>query len=56
MKEKKKVPTEEEMLEAIRRNPRIMEIWGALKEVIPEAVVEVKERRKRDENLPHSRD
>ena len=52
----KKVPTEEEMLEAIKKNPKIMEIWGALKDIIPEAVVDVKERRKRHESPGHSRD
>ncbi len=56
MKEMKKVPTEEEMFEAIKKNPRIMEIWGALKDIIPEAVVDVKERRKRYESPGHSRD
>ncbi|NMG82860.1 MAG: hypothetical protein GIS02_01480 [Methanosarcinales archaeon] len=56
MKKMKKIPTEEEMLEAIKKNPKIMEVWGALKDIIPEAVVDVKERRKRHESSGHSRD
>ena len=51
----KKVPTEEEMFEVIKKNPKIMGIWGALKDIIPEAVVDVKERRKRYESPGHSR-
>jgi len=56
VKEMKKVPTEEEMLEAIKKNRKIMEIWGALKDIVPEAVSDVKERRRRYESLGHSRD
>jgi hypothetical protein len=56
VKEMKKVPTEEEMLEAIKKNPKIMDIWGALKDIIPEAVVDVREQRKRHESPGHSRD
>lgn len=56
MIEMKKVPTEEEMLEAVKKNPKIMEIWGALKDIIPEAVVDVKEQRKRYESPGPSRD
>lgn len=52
----KKIPTEEEMFEAIKKNQKIMEIWGALKDIIPEAVIDVKERRKRYESFGHSRD
>ena len=51
----KEIPTEEEMFEAIKKNSRIMEIWGALKDIIPEAVADVKERRKRYENLLYTR-
>ncbi len=39
------------MLETIKKNQKIMEIWGALKDIAPEAVVEVKERRKQYESL-----
>ena len=51
----KKAPTEEEMFEAIKKNPKIMEIWGALKDLIPEAVADLKEQRKRYGSSGHSR-
>ena len=43
----KKVHREEDIFEAIKKNTKIMEILGALKDFIPEAVVDVKERGKR---------
>lgn len=43
-----KVPTEKEMIEKIEKNPRIKQVFGALREIVPEAVLEVEKRRKRE--------
>ncbi len=37
--------TEEEMREEILKDPELRKIWGALKDIVPEAVVEYKKRR-----------
>ncbi|MFQ6054584.1 MAG: hypothetical protein ACE5KE_11885 [Methanosarcinales archaeon] len=43
----KKMPTEEEMIEAIKKNPKVREVWGALRDHIPEAISEFEEKLKR---------
>jgi len=40
--------TEEEMLEEALKDPKIKRVWGALKDIIPEAVAEYKERKERE--------
>lgn len=37
--------TEEEMLEEALKDPKIRRVWGALRDIVPEAAVEYKERR-----------
>jgi hypothetical protein len=37
--------TEEEMLEEALKDPELREIWGALRDIVPEAVAECEERR-----------
>ncbi len=38
--------TEEEMLEEALKNPKIRRVWGALRDIVPEAVAEHEEKRK----------
>ncbi|KAF5416499.1 MAG: hypothetical protein C5S48_02675 [Candidatus Methanogaster sp.] len=37
--------TEEEMLKEALKDPEIRKIWGALKDIVPEAAAECKEKR-----------
>ena len=38
--------TEEEMRKEVLKDPEIRKVWGALKDIVPEAVVEYKKKRK----------
>jgi hypothetical protein len=40
--------TEEEMREEILKYPKLRMIWGALRDIVPNAAVEYKERRAHD--------
>ena len=40
--------TEGEMLEEALKDPKIKSVWGALKDIIPEAVAEYKERKEHE--------
>ena len=40
---KKKKLTEKEMLREIKKDPKIMRVWGALRDIIPEAVTKKNE-------------
>ncbi len=37
--------TEEEMLEEVLKDPELREIWGALRDIVPEAAAEYEARR-----------
>ena len=37
--------TEEEMLEEVLKDPELREIWGALRDIVPEAAAEYEQRR-----------
>ncbi|MFQ6056522.1 MAG: hypothetical protein ACE5J9_06110 [Methanosarcinales archaeon] len=50
----KKELTEEEMLEIALKNPRIKHLWGALKDVVPEAVEEYQRKYKNEKNTTYS--
>ncbi|MFQ6071381.1 MAG: hypothetical protein ACE5KT_01585 [Methanosarcinales archaeon] len=52
----KKELTEEEMLEIALRNPKLRRIWGALKDIIPEAVEEYQRKYKHEKDTTSSRD
>ncbi|MFQ6054586.1 MAG: hypothetical protein ACE5J3_01220 [Methanosarcinales archaeon] len=41
------MPTEEEMIESIKKKPHLMEMWGALRYHVPEAISEFEEKLKR---------
>jgi len=43
--------TEEEMLEEALKDPKIKRVWGALKDIIPEAVAEYKERKEHERSI-----
>ncbi|MEA3283130.1 MAG: hypothetical protein U9Q68_11385 [Euryarchaeota archaeon] len=37
--------TEEDMLEEVLKDPELREIWGALRDIVPEASAEYEQRR-----------
>lgn len=43
--------SKEEMLEEALKDPKIRKVWGALKDIIPEAVTEYKERKERERSI-----
>lgn len=51
MREMTEKLTEEEMLEEALKNPKIRRVWGALRDIVPEAVAEYEEKRKRERHL-----
>jgi len=48
--------TEEEMLEECLKDPKLRKIWGALKDIIPEAVEEYQRKYKHEKDTTSSRD
>ncbi len=40
--------TEEEMLAEALKDPKIRKVWGALKDIIPEAIAEYKEKKEHE--------